>query len=63
MKISGKGVVAQSAFKLEFSELHIFCSIVLTISIGYISERISIFYQVVLKILRPKNHIFWICVT
>ena len=36
-----KGVVARSAFKLEFSKLHIFfCSIVKTKSIGHILERI-----------------------
>ena len=59
-----KWVVARIAIKFEFSELHnLFCSIVKTTSIGHIFERISIFYQVVLKISRLENNIFWIYAT
>ena len=60
------GVVARSAFKYEVNLANyilFFCSIVYTTSVGHLFERISIFYQIVLKILRLENHIFWIKAT
>ena len=52
-------LVAQSAFKLEFSKLHIFLSS--TTSIEHKLERILIFYYVVLKIKTLKYYFLDIC--
>ena len=49
-----EGVVAQNAFKLEYSEPHIFFYQWFKWGI-YVFDRILIFYHVVLKISRLEN--------
>ena len=58
-----KGVVARNAFQLEFSELHIFSCSMGKLHLWSINLKISIFYHVVLKILRIENHIFMMFAT